>query len=351
MPNYDRRLPIYLLLDCSESMAGEAFTAMKRGLDTMVGELRTDPMALDLAALSVITFASSAHQVMQLTELARFNVPKLKMGSGTALGAALDLLEKSISQDVRKTSSEHKGDYKPIVFILTDGEPTDKWEKSATRIRKKITGKAANIIGVGCGPDADIEKLRRITETVVAMKGMDEVSFSKFFKWVSASVSTASQGMEVSGERGVTLPDLPQECLEVAKQGKHRGAPIPDRDIFLHVRCAKNKSFYIARYTKQTTGGFGSKKSLYKGTDSHPVDDFELDDTASGKGLTVKVESLLEPPPCPYCQDPMLAVCQCGKLHCSPIVRTMVTLTCPWCGNTGTYGAPAGPLDIGRGRG
>jgi len=317
----------------------------------MIGELRTDPMALDLAALSVITFASSASQVMQLTELARFNVPKLKMGSGTALGAALELLEKSISQDVRKTSSEQKGDYKPIVFILTDGDPTDNWEKAASRIRNKISGKSANVIGVGCGPDADIEKLRKITETVIAMRDMDEVSFSKFFKWVSASVSTASQGLEASAGEGVRLPDLPQECLEVARQGDHRGDPIPDRYVFLHVKCVKNKSFYIARYTKQTTGGFGSQKGLYNGTDSHPVDDFEFDDTASGKGPTVRVESLLAPPPCPYCQNPVLAICQCGKMHCSPIVRTMITLTCPWCGNTGTYGAPAGPLDIGRGRG
>jgi uncharacterized protein YegL len=350
MTNYERRLPIYLLLDCSESMAGEAFNAMKKGLEAMIKELRTDPMALDLAALSVITFASSARQLMPLTELARFNIPTLRLGSGTALGAALDLLEKSINQDVRKTSKDFKGDYKPIVFILTDGEPTDKWEKTADRINNNISGKTANIICIGCGPDADIEKLRRITGTVVAMKDLDEDSFSKFFKWVSASVSTASQGLEVAGDQGVRLPDLPDECLEVAGKRESRDAPMSDRYIFLHVKCEKNKSFYIARYAKQTKSGSDLRSNLYQGVAGHPVDDFDFDEVSGGKELKIKVENLGVPPACPYCKNSWLAVCQCGKIHCSPIVQRTINLTCPWCGTTSTY-APAGNMDIGRGRG
>ena len=93
----DRRLPVYLLLDCSESMAGEPFEAMKGGLSQLISELRQNPMALETAAISLITFSSVAKQVVPLTDLISFHVPQLKMGSGTAFGQALTLLEKCIT--------------------------------------------------------------------------------------------------------------------------------------------------------------------------------------------------------------------------------------------------------------
>ena len=350
MTGYERCLPIYLLLDCSESMAGDAFTAMNQGLNTMIGELKTDPMALDLAALSVITFASSARQLSPLTELVRFNIPKLVMGSGTSLGAALELLEKSMAKEVRTASSENKGDYKPLVFILTDGEPTDRWEHIADRFNQKITGKTANIIAVACGPDAAVTKLQKITSTVVVMKNMDEVSFSEFFKWVSASVSTASQGLESSGERGVALPDLPKERLEVVREGVEDSEATSDRYMFLHIKCVKDGAFYIARYEKIMKAGPMGGQTLYKGTQSHPVQDFDFGSDSKGEGMKVNINKLLEPPPCPYCGNAIMAICECGRIHCAPAFQGMTTLTCPWCKVTGTYGA-AGNLDIGRGRG
>ena len=53
-----RRLPIYLLLDCSGSMMGEPITAVQTGLQNLVATLRQDPYALETAFISVITFDS-----------------------------------------------------------------------------------------------------------------------------------------------------------------------------------------------------------------------------------------------------------------------------------------------------
>src|SRR3954463_13936238 len=63
----DRRLPVYLVIDCSESMAGPAIEAVNRGLQMLVGELRGNPLALESAYLSVITFARHARQDVPLT--------------------------------------------------------------------------------------------------------------------------------------------------------------------------------------------------------------------------------------------------------------------------------------------
>ena len=64
-----RRLPVYLLLDCSGSMTGEPIEAVKTGLQVLVSALRQDPQAIESAYLSVITFDSSARQVVPMTDM------------------------------------------------------------------------------------------------------------------------------------------------------------------------------------------------------------------------------------------------------------------------------------------
>lgn len=349
MSYYNRRLPVYLLLDCSESMAGEAFTALNRGLSTMVTELRSDPQALESAAISLITFAGAAKQMVPLTDILKFelyHLPKLKLGSGTALGAALKLLEECLDREVVKNTPDQKGDYKPICFILTDGEPTDAWEAAADRIKSTVCGKKANVIGVGCGPDADLEKLRRVTDIVVSMSS-NETSFSQFFKWVSASVSSASQALEsTGGERGVNLPELPAG-VEVVKKGESRGKGAPTKYFFVHARCVKNAAFYLMRFAEQQKAGFFSKAN-YKGVAAHPLDDFDFD-TGGEAAPQIDSSLLQEPPPCPYCKNPLLGGCSKGHFHCCPVITGPTSLTCPWCKVTDQYGY--GSFGVGGGAG
>ncbi|MBI1830686.1 MAG: VWA domain-containing protein [Planctomycetes bacterium] len=341
MSTYYRRLPVYLLLDCSESMAGDAYSGLSRGLSTMVSELRSDPMALESAAMSLITFSGVARQLVPLTEMFKFNIPRVKLGSGTALGAALSLWEKCLDREVVKSSAEQKGDYKPICFILTDGEPTDVWEPTADRIKTTVCGKKANVIGVGCGPDADLDKLRRVTDVVVSMNDTNEASFAKFFKWVSASVSSASQALERTGDRAINLPDLPTDCLEVAKKGEARSKPTAGRYFFVHARCLRNGGFFLLRFL--LTG------APYKCVAAHPLDDFDMEGVKDAKGPQVDSEQLGEPLPCPYCKNPLVGACSKGHFHCCPTITEPISLTCPWCKVTDNYGYANFGVDGGAG--
>src|SRR5437763_17085307 len=103
-----RRLPVYLLLDVSGSMTGEPIEAVRQGVKALLSDLRGDPMALENAFLSVITFASSAQQVCPLTDLANFSEPTLNAGGTTALGEALRMLETCLETEVNKASSTQK---------------------------------------------------------------------------------------------------------------------------------------------------------------------------------------------------------------------------------------------------
>lgn len=206
---FGRRLPIYLLLDCSGSMSGEPIEAVRQGVKALLSDLRTDPTALETAYLSVITFGSTAQQVIPLTELMAFQEPNLDANGTTAMGDALRVLDRCIEQEVQKSSATNKGDWKPLVFLMTDGQPTDSWESSADQIKQKRIG---NIIACAAGPGADATPLKRITEIVVSLNNLQPETLKAFFKWVSSSIKTTSQSVaQVAADAPVNLPPPPPQ--------------------------------------------------------------------------------------------------------------------------------------------
>jgi uncharacterized protein YegL len=207
-----RRLPVYLLLDTSGSMSGEPIEGVKNGVQLLVSTLRGDPYALETAFLSVIAFDSSARQLTPLTELAAFQPPGLKASGTTALGEALSLLARSIDGEVAKSTPEVKGDWKPLVFIMTDGMPTDDWQKGLAELKRVRTGV---IVACAAGQAVDTNILKQITEIVVRLDTADEATIRAFFKWVSASVSTGSQKIEQGQKEVGGLDDLPPPPPEV----------------------------------------------------------------------------------------------------------------------------------------
>lgn len=201
-----RRLPVYLVLDTSGSMSGDPIEAVRQGVKLLVAELRSDPMAMETSYLSVITFSSTAQQVVPLTELFAFQEPTLDASGATSLGDALEELIRCVDRELTKTTADTKGDYKPLVFLMTDGQPTDSWERAADKVKNKHW----NIIACAAGSGADENLLKRITETVVKLNDTQPGTLKAFFKWVSSSIKTTSASVQqVAADAPVNLPPPP----------------------------------------------------------------------------------------------------------------------------------------------
>lgn len=207
-----RRLPVYLLLDCSGSMMGEPIEAVKNGVQVMVSTLRNNPQAIETAFISVITFDSSARQLIPLTELSNFQMKDIQASGTTSLGDALKVLSSSIDNEVAKTTPETKGDWKPLVFIMTDGMPTDDWKSGLGEFQKRKTG---IVVACAAGNNADTEVLKQITENVVSLETADTQSIGKFFQWVTASIGVSSTKVEDSGKEVGGLNELPPPPSEL----------------------------------------------------------------------------------------------------------------------------------------
>lgn len=207
-----RRLPVYLLLDTSGSMTGEPIEAVKNGVQMMMHSLRQNPQAIETAFVSIITFDSDAKQIVPLTDLASFQMVDIKATGVTSMGAALALLADKLETEVTKTTLEQKGDWKPLIFVMTDGIPTDNWQQGYSKLKTVNKGL---IVGCAAGQGADDSILRQITNSVVRLDSADSESISKFFQWVTASISTTSTKVEESGKEVTGLDQLPPPPSEL----------------------------------------------------------------------------------------------------------------------------------------
>ena len=208
-----RRLPVYLLVDVSGSMHGEPIESVKNGLQMLVAALRKDPQALETAYLSVITFGSSAQQIIPLTELSTFQLPEITAGGCTVLGEALKLVCKCRDNEVTKTTATQKGDWRPMVFILTDGVPTDDPTDGIAEFHARKWGAS---VCCAAGPGADKGLLGKITpECVVELAMADQATLSAFFKWVTASIVSTSKSINEAGVSTDSMDQLPPPPPEV----------------------------------------------------------------------------------------------------------------------------------------
>ncbi|CAN5641326.1 VWA domain-containing protein [soil metagenome] len=209
-----RRLPVYFLLDTSGSMYGEPIQALNNALSGMVNTLRADPQALDSLWLSIVTFNRDVQEIVPLTELAAFQLPEITcpQSGPTHTGRALEMLYAKVNSEIKKGSATIKGDWKPLLFLFTDGKPNDLqlYREMLPKIKSLNFGA---IVCCSAGNLSDDSILKELTNEVVHLDNTDSAHLKQFFKWVSETIEQGNKS-QGTGET-MALPPPPSEITVV----------------------------------------------------------------------------------------------------------------------------------------
>ena len=343
-----RRLPIYFVVDVSESMAGDELYQLEEAMNSIVATLRKDPYALETAYISVIVFAGKAKTLVPLVELVRFHQPELPIGGGTGLGTALKHLMAELDRTLVPSSSDRKGDWRPVVFLLTDGVPTDDTRDAVDLWQRKYRDRV-NLVAVSVGGQADLAVLRRLTENVIVFMDAAPDAFAKFAQWVSMSIQAASRSVATGRGDGVQLAKPDETVVHLAPEsGAGSWGTADQRYAILIGRCEKSSHPYLMKFHRDPEGirellarenalEFARDFDyLFKTTIPLHQNYFELTEASSG-GQTVNMARLLGGSPCPHCgASYTLALCGgCQNIHC---ISGEGIAICPWCKTASEYG-------------
>lgn len=242
-----RRLPIFFLLDVSESMVGPGISQMEQVMTSMVNELRGDPHALETVHLSIIAFAGKARRLTSLVDLTSFYLPQLPLGGGTSLGAGLECLMMEIDSQVQRRSATARGDYKPVVYLLTDGRPTDDFQ-SASAIWREKYAKRCDLIAIALGQAADAGVLKDLTEKTYVFNPEAPQSYAQLARWVSASISIQSQSVNSTGV-SLAKPDGNALSFLDKALAKMRS---DEEVLIVPGKCSNTRQSYLLRYIPAT---------------------------------------------------------------------------------------------------
>jgi len=186
--NPEPRCPCVLLLDTSASMGGQPISELNNGLKTFEEELKKDKLAALRVEVAIVTFGP-VNLRQDFVTASQFNAPLLEATGNTPMGAAINLALDCIEDRKRTYRSNGIDSYRPWIFLITDGFPTDLWQSAAARVHEAENNKKIAFFAVGV-ENADMGVLQQIAvRTPLKLRGL---SFRQMFLWLSSSLTSVS---------------------------------------------------------------------------------------------------------------------------------------------------------------
>lgn len=187
--NPEPRCPCVLLLDTSGSMGGQPIAELNAGLVAFKEELMADELAAKRVEVAIVAFGPvRVESEFQTAEF--FAPPTLTANGDTPMGAAITRALDMVA--ARKATYKANGIsyYRPWIFLITDGGPTDAWTEAARRVKEGDAKGAFAFFAVGV-QGARMDILSQIASRQPLL--LQGLKFRDLFSWLSKSLQSVSR--------------------------------------------------------------------------------------------------------------------------------------------------------------
>jgi uncharacterized protein YegL len=186
--NPEPRCPCLLLLDTSGSMGGAPINELNEGLVVLNDELMADSMVTNRVELAIVTFGP-VYVETDFQTVDAFVPPTLRAHGDTPMGAAIEHGLEMLRHRKETYKASGISYFRPWIFMITDGGPTDAWQNAARLVREGEESKSFMFFGVGV-QNANMEILGKITSRApLHLKGL---RYRDLFSWLSNSLGSVS---------------------------------------------------------------------------------------------------------------------------------------------------------------
>lgn len=194
--NYEQKCLCMLVVDTSSSMAGEPINQLNRGLNSFYKEVIEDEVASQRLEIGIVTFDSNVICRQEPKLVNNFEMPTLYTNGSTKLvdgvRMAIDIV------DSRKKYYKDSGQnyYRPMIVLITDGEPDSDQDiiGLSNEVSTKLESKGFMFYSIGVA-GYNHQKLAQICSAPPPLP-LAGLEFSKFFKWLSNSISMITKSTE-----------------------------------------------------------------------------------------------------------------------------------------------------------
>jgi uncharacterized protein YegL len=349
-----RKLPVFFLIDLSESMVGESIDMVRKGMEHLIRSLKKNPFALETVWIEIIGFAGRAKVIEPFEELPLFYPPNFPIGGGTSISNGLEFLMKEIDSNVKQSTADAKGDWKPLVYIFTDGQPTDNYSSVVSKWQSKYKNRCLTVMAT-LGDVVSSDFISSIADDALQLENSNEESFDSYFKWLTDSIVEGSvkvsEGIEPARNEGELNKGLSK--IDLTKQ-ETVSSSVDDNYSVLLGACQKTEEKYLIKYKKgieTINNDMNDFDKVYRLEGAYKLD-YNQYKELSEQVETSKVDAkyLRGIPTCPHCGSKhAVAVCMCGGVFCVDMESQQQT--CAWCGTTAQYGVADGDFNINRRQG
>ena len=201
--NPEPRCPVVLLLDTSGSMHGAPIGELNEGLRAFKEAIQADRLAALRVEVAIVPFGGSVKPIdvradtstafdpaQPFVTVDGFDPPILTANGDTPMGAAVRQ-GLQLMHDRKEVYKANSVDYfRPWMFLITDGKPTDEWHAGSQQLRDEEARKGVIFFAVGV-EGADMQILSQFSgqRTPLMLKGL---AFGELFQWLSKSLSAVA---------------------------------------------------------------------------------------------------------------------------------------------------------------